>query len=147
MKTVKPIFITARLSYPVRLKADAGGYVVTCRDLPSLITQGNDKDEALHNAADAMDEVFTTYMIQGLAFPEPSTVKRGEHMVVPPVETIAKAASYQAMLDVGVRLLPQGEVDLEKRSRAVAQSCSAKPSPKGQSGRDFLAQARVRHMR
>ena len=59
--------------------------------------------------------------------------------------------TYQAMLDVGVRLLPQGEVDMEKRSHAVAsilqQVRHAKPSPKGQSERDFLAQVRARQVR
>ena len=48
--------------YPVLLKAaEEGGYIVTCRDLPSLITQGEDKADALVQAADAMDEVFATY--------------------------------------------------------------------------------------
>jgi antitoxin HicB len=40
--------------------ADEGGYVVTCRDLPALVTQGED-EQALAQAADAMDEVFATY--------------------------------------------------------------------------------------
>ena len=86
-----------RFEYPVLLKADGDGLVVTCRDLPALITQGDDEAEALHEAADAMDEVFATYMKQGLDFPAPSKTKRGEHMVTPPGETVAKAALYSAM--------------------------------------------------
>ena len=91
-----------RFDYPVLLKSDGDGFVVTCRDLPALITQGDDLAAALHEAADAMDEVFAVYMKQGLEFPAPSKPKRGEHMVAPPAETVAKAALYTAMRDAGI---------------------------------------------
>ena len=38
--------------YPVLLKRAKEGYVVTSRDLPALVTQGNDKRDALAQAAD-----------------------------------------------------------------------------------------------
>ena len=92
-----------RFEYPVLLKAaEEGGFVVTCRDLPALITQGEDKQDALAQAADAMDEVFATYMLEGLAFPAPSKVRRGEYSVAPPAETMAKAALYTAMREAGI---------------------------------------------
>lgn len=48
-----------RFQYPVMLTpAEQGGYVVTCRDLPQLVTQGDTEQDALEQAADAMDEVF-----------------------------------------------------------------------------------------
>ena len=82
-----------RFQYPVLLTpAEEGGYVVTCRDLPQLITQGEDKQDALAQAADAMDELFATYLIEGMALPEPSTAKRQEHLVAPPAGAMAKAA-------------------------------------------------------
>ena len=44
-----------RFQYPVKLAAaEEGGYVVTCRDLPELITQGEDGQDALAQAADAI---------------------------------------------------------------------------------------------
>lgn len=44
-----------RLEFAIALKpADEGGFVVTCRDLPQLITQGEDVADALAQAADAM---------------------------------------------------------------------------------------------
>ena len=47
------------LAYAVRLEpAKEGGYVVTCRDLPEVVTQGDDFEEALAQASDAMDEAF-----------------------------------------------------------------------------------------
>ena len=46
-----------QFAYPIKLtKAVEGGYVVTCRDLPALVTQGEDKADALVQATDAMDE-------------------------------------------------------------------------------------------
>ena len=61
-----------RFQYPVLLTpAEEGGYVVTCRNLPQLVTQGEDEQDAHAQAVDAMDEVFAAYMINGLDFPEP----------------------------------------------------------------------------
>jgi antitoxin HicB len=100
-----------RFQYAVLLSpADEGGYVVTCRDLPELITQGESVEEALEQASDAMDEVFATYLTEGLDFPEPSKARRREHMVAPPPETVAKAALYVAMRQAGI-----SKVQLAKR--------------------------------
>jgi antitoxin HicB len=100
-----------RFQYAVLLSpADEGGYVVTCRDLPELITQGESVEEALEQASDAMDEVFATYLTEGLDFPEPSKARRREHMVAPPPETVAKAALYVAMRRAGI-----SKVQLAKR--------------------------------
>jgi antitoxin HicB len=49
-----------------------------------------------------MDEVFAAYMQRGLAFPVPSPVQRGERLISPPAETVAKAALYVAMREAGV---------------------------------------------
>ena len=92
-----------RFQYPVLLtQVQEGGYVVTCRDLPELITQGEDKQDALDQATDAMDEVYATYMVEGMDFPTPSKARRREHLVNPPAETMAKAALYVAMRDAGI---------------------------------------------
>lgn len=100
-----------RFQYAVRLlPSDEGGYVVTCRDLPELITQGESVGEALEQASDAMDEVFATYLTEGLDFPEPTKARRRELMVAPPPETVAKAALYVAMRRAGI-----SKVQLAKR--------------------------------
>lgn len=92
-----------RFEYAVKLTpAEEGGFVVTCRDLPQLITQGEDGADAVLEAADAMDEVFAAYMQGGLSFPAPTKAKRGEHLVSPPAETVAKAALYVAMHEAGI---------------------------------------------
>jgi antitoxin HicB len=92
-----------RFQYAVLLTpADEGGFVVTCRDLPELVTQGEHEADALAQAADAMDEVFAAYMIGGVAFLEPSKARRRERLVAPPAETVAKAALYVAMHEAGI---------------------------------------------
>lgn len=97
--------------YAVRLEpAEEGGFVVTCRDLPQLVTQGEDLANALTEAADAMDEVFAAYMHGGLTLPAPSKKRKGEHVVSPPAETMAKAALYVAMKEAGI-----SKVQLAKR--------------------------------
>ena len=92
-----------RFQYPVLLTpAEEGGYVVTCRDLPQLVTQGETVQDALEQASDAMDEVFATYLIDGIDFPAPSKPRRRERLVCPPAETVAKAALFVAMRQAGI---------------------------------------------
>ena len=100
-----------RFQYAVGLTpADEGGFVVSCRDLPQLVTQGDDLAHALSEAADAMDEVFAAYMQGGLVLPAPTKARKGEHVVSPPAETMAKAALYVAMREAGIT-----KVQLAKR--------------------------------
>lgn len=92
-----------KFEYAVTLTpAEEGGFVVTCRDLPQLITQGEDVADALAEAVDAMDEVFAAYMQGKLDFPSPGKARRREYLVSPPVETVAKAALYSAMREAQV---------------------------------------------
>jgi antitoxin HicB len=92
-----------RFEYPVKVsRAPEGGVVVTCRDLPQLVTQGNDLNGGLSEAADAMDELFAAYMVGGLEFPFPTKARGGEYLACPPAETMAKAALYVAMKEAGI---------------------------------------------
>lgn len=122
-----------RFEYAVMLTpADEGGFVVTCRDLPQLVTQGEDVADALLEAADAMDEVFAAYMQGKLAFPAPSKARRGEYRVAPPAETMAKAALYVAMREervTNVQLAKQLGVD-EKEVRRLLDPRYASKLPR-----------------
>ena len=70
----------SQFEYAVLLTADKErGYVVTCRDLPELTTQGEDIEDALLQAADAMDEAFAYRMNEGLDYPAPTKARRGEY--------------------------------------------------------------------
>lgn len=122
-----------RFEYAVILRpADEGGFIVTCRDLPQLVTQGENVADALAEAADAMDEVFAAYMRGKLEFPSPSKALRGEHVVAPPAETIAKAALYVAMKEAhisNVQLAKQLGVD-EKEVRRLLDPHYASKLPR-----------------
>ena len=91
------------LAYAVRLEpAKEGGYVVTCRDLPEVVTQGDDFEQALAQASDAMDEAFAARIDDGEDFPETSAPRKGEYVVAPSSDLSAKAALYLAMKEAAI---------------------------------------------
>lgn len=93
----------ATLAYAVRLEPEKeGGYVVTCRDLPEVVTQGDDIEEALAEASDAMDEAFAARIDDGEGFPEASAPRRGEYLVAPGSDLSAKAALYLSMKEAAI---------------------------------------------
>lgn len=86
-----------RLAYPVSLTEDEeGGFVVTCRDLPEVVSQGEDVAEALANAADAIAEAIAGRINDREEIPRPSAPRRGEYEVPVPVGVALKAAVYLA---------------------------------------------------
>jgi antitoxin HicB len=90
-------------AYAVQLEpAKEGGYVVTCRDLPEVVTQGDDFDEALVQARDAMDEAFAARIDDGEQFPEFSAPRKREYVVAPSSDLSAKAALYLAIREAAI---------------------------------------------
>ena len=101
----------ARFEFPVLLThADEGGFIVSCRDIPEVITQGEDAQDALNQAADAMEEAFAARIAGGLDIPHPSKARRNEKTVAPPIEIVIKAALYVTMKEAGV-----SKVELARR--------------------------------
>lgn len=49
---------------------DEGGYTVTCKELPELITEGDSMDEALNNVVDAFISTCELYAYRGRLLPE-----------------------------------------------------------------------------
>ena len=47
-----------------------GGFTITCKELPELITVGDTLDEAIENVKDAFIAVFEIYQDTGRALPE-----------------------------------------------------------------------------
>ena len=67
-----------RFEYAVNLAdAEEGGFVVRCRDLPQLVTQGDDLAHAMSESVDAMDEVFAACMQGGIGCPAPTKARAG----------------------------------------------------------------------
>jgi len=88
-----------RFTYPVRLTRDRtdGGFVVSCRDLPEAITQGDSAESALSQAEGALQAAIEARMEDGMDVPAPSELRRGEHPVATPITTALKAAVYLEM--------------------------------------------------
>jgi antitoxin HicB len=91
--------MTRSFSYPIRLRRDRddGGFVVSCRDLTEVITQGDDATSAIAEAEGALQAAIESRIEDGMEIPAPSVPRRGERLVSPPVGTILKAAVYLAM--------------------------------------------------
>lgn len=98
--------------YPATLTPDNkdGGFVVNFIDLPEAITQGDNVDNALLEAADCLEEAIANRIAMGLPIPSPSTIKKGQYSVALPAQMAAKAALYLAIQEIGI-----SKVDLAKR--------------------------------
>ena len=85
--------------YPATLTPEVqdGGFVVTFVDVPEAITQGDDVPEALHQAADCLEEAIAGRLRRRADIPEPSPVQAGQYAVAVPAQTAAKAALYMAL--------------------------------------------------
>jgi len=93
-----------QFTYAVKLAPDKhdGGYVVTCRDLPEAITQGESVEDALSEAADALEEAIAGRIDDDRDIPMPTATKRGEKTVSVPPSMALKAAVYLAVRDAGI---------------------------------------------
>ena len=91
--------IKSRFSFPVTLTTDEvdGGYTVTFRDLPEAITQGENIEDALFEAADCLEEAIANRIIRRLEIPVPSQLADNEYLVTIPLQTSLKAAIWLAM--------------------------------------------------
>lgn len=93
-----------RFVYPIALASEAldGGFVVTCRDLPEAVTQGDTLEEALEAAEGALEAAVEMRIADGLDIPVPSKPKQGEQLAALPVGSAMKAAVYLAMKEQGL---------------------------------------------
>ncbi|MCC9595207.1 MULTISPECIES: type II toxin-antitoxin system HicB family antitoxin [unclassified Rubrivivax] len=79
--------------YPALFSPDAdGGYVVTFRDIPEAITQGDTLAEAEQAAADALLTAMDFYFEDQRPVPPPSALQPGEAWVALPLSVAAKVA-------------------------------------------------------
>lgn len=92
-----------RYTYPATLSRDEddGGFIVTFRDIPEAITQEENLEEALIEAADCLEEAFAGRIHHNDVFPVPSLPEKGEFLVSVPAQTAMKAAINQAVREVG----------------------------------------------
>jgi antitoxin HicB len=91
-------------AYPVSLSRDDNGTVlVAFPDIPFAHTFGEDEDDALLRAADALEAAFVAIIGDRDDVPTPSKPKRGQKIVALPALAALKVALYAAMRASGTR--------------------------------------------
>jgi antitoxin HicB len=99
------------LRYPVKLSRDTNDTIlVEFPDVPEAHTFGEDVDEALMQAVDALESALSMYIDDRRDIPKPSPVKRRGKFVTVPALTEAKLALYSAM-----RAQRVGKAELARR--------------------------------
>ncbi|WP_425153102.1 type II toxin-antitoxin system HicB family antitoxin [Candidatus Palauibacter sp.] len=92
-----------RYVYPCVLTAEEnGGYSVSFPSVPEALTCGDDRDEALAMAEDALTVALGSYMQCRENIPVPDTVAGEQEMVAVPLVVAAKLALYTAMREQGL---------------------------------------------
>ena len=95
------------LAYAIELQDDDGTILVTSPDFPELTTFGEDRDEALARAVDALEEAIAARIHDRKDIPAPS---QGDTYALLPTLTSVKVMLYQGMRDQGV-----GKAELARR--------------------------------
>jgi antitoxin HicB len=91
-------------SYPVHLEKDTNGaWLVTFPDIPEAASVGDDEDEALLNAIDALESAIEIYFDEKREVPAPSKARRGQRTVRLPALVTAKVLLANEMIRQGVR--------------------------------------------
>jgi antitoxin HicB len=87
------------MRYPALLTpAREGGFVVTFRDIPEAITQGESEAEAMDMAEDVLISSMDFYFDDRRQVPAPSKARAGERLVELPASLAAKVLLLNEML-------------------------------------------------
>ena len=92
-----------RYAYPcVLTPEDEGGYSVSFPNVPEALTCGDDRDEALAMAEDALAVALGAYVQCREDIPVPGPPEPGQEVVAVPLVVAAKLALYSAMREQGL---------------------------------------------
>ena len=87
------------MRYPATFTTDEdGGFVVTFRDIPEAITQGDTEEEAMDMAKDALITAMDFYFEEKRIVPKPSALEDGDRLVVLPMSITAKVFLLNEMI-------------------------------------------------
>ncbi len=113
------------IAYPVTLTPDEeiGGFVVSFKDIPEAITQGEDLEESLQMAQDALETALDFYFEDNRPVPMPSSAKRGQHLVELPASVSAKVLLLNEMIGQQVR-----PAELARRLKPHRKRSTASPT-------------------
>lgn len=81
-------------AFPAHFEFDPidGGFVITFRDVPEAITQGDTYEQGLSEASDCLAEALAAYIDDGRLLPAPSPPQQNETLVPLPLDMAWKAA-------------------------------------------------------
>jgi len=126
------------MRYPARIthQTATGNYAVRFADIPEALTIGSTMDEALQNAADALESALDFYFEDGRRIPLPSKPKRGHKLIALPVSVAAKVLLHNEMNRQGVRA-----ADLARRMKVPPQHITRLLDPRHTTKIDTIAYA------
>jgi antitoxin HicB len=92
-------------NYPITLTPDEhdGGFVVTFKDIPEAITQGDSLEDALSAAQEALETALDFYFDDRRAVPHPSRPKRGQYVAALSASMSAKVLLLNEMVNQDIR--------------------------------------------
>lgn len=90
------------LIFPVVLKRDGDGFVVSFPDVPEALSSGATRQEALEMAQDALETAMEFYFEDNRPVPLPSKAKPGQPVIELPPSLGAKVLLLNEMLRQGV---------------------------------------------
>ncbi|OCG78793.1 antitoxin [Gilliamella sp. Nev6-6] len=102
--------------YPAKLTKEDDGYTVTFRDIPEAITCGDDLQDALEMAQEALVTSMDFYFEDHRKVPLPSKAKKGEYLIDLPASLYAKVLLLNEMIDQNI-----SNVELAKRIHVKPQ--------------------------
>jgi len=122
--------------YPAQFTPDTGGFVVTFRDIPEAITQGDTWDEAVDMAEDALAIAMEFYFEDRRPVPMASPLRAGDTGITLPAGLAAKVLLLNAMLAQGVT-----PAELARRLGVLPQSVNRIVNPRYATKIDTIARA------
>jgi antitoxin HicB len=118
-------------AYPVRFeRAEEGGWVITCRDLPEVVSQAEDDEDRIDIAEGALQAAFESRIMLKEPIPRPSPKRAGEEVVSVPIETATKAALHLAASDVSKSEIARKLGVNEKEVRRLMDPAHASKVPR-----------------
>lgn len=91
------------MQYPAKFEpAKEGGFVVTFRDIPEAITQGDTEIEAMEMAKDVLVSAMDFYFEDRRAVPSPSLALKDERLIELPPSVSAKVLLLNEMVNSGL---------------------------------------------
>ena len=126
------------MKFPVTLTPDEtdDGFVVTFRDIPEAITQGETREDALAMALEAVEVAMEFYFEDKRSVPMPSKLKRGELAVELPPSLSAKILLLNEMLKQDIR-----PAELARRLKTTPQEVNRLTNLRHTSRIDGIADA------